>query len=374
MVTLTTAVSDVYGADKKSPAVAVRAVPVQMVDFHDRVEALGTLRAKESVALTATVTDTVTAIKFDDGQRVEKGQVLVEMAAAEERALLGEVKSIVAEAELQYERTKGLAKRRLIAETVLDERRRLFETGKARLRAMTARMADRVIRAPFSGVVGLRNISVGALVEPGTLIVDIADDSAMKLDFSVPSIFVSSLVPGLPIVAMSRGLGESAFHGKVTSIDNRIDQVTRTIRVRALLPNPDRRLVPGMLMQIVLVKNQRQAKVIPEEAIVPVARENFVFVIDEATSTVSRRLIKTGQRRPGDVEVLEGLDVGELVVTHGHMKLRPGTGVKINNQTFERVTPPSGAPSPAGAKVRVPSPRADAAPTDALKSGGAKRS
>ncbi len=361
------------GRDSKAKPVAVRAVAAKIVDFHDRVEALGTLRAKESVALTATVTDIVASIQFDDGQRVEKDQVLVEMAAAEERAQLAEAQSMVSEAELQYKRTKGLAKRRLTAETILDERRRLLQTSKARLRAMKARMADRIIRAPFSGVVGLRNISVGALVEPGTLIVDIADDSMMKLDFSIPSTFIGSLQPGLPVVATSRGLGIDEFRGKVTGVDNRIDQLTRTIRVRAVLPNPDRRLVPGMLMQIVLYKDQRQALVIPEEAIVPVSRDNFVFVVDEAAATVSRRLIKTGQRRPGDVEVLEGLKVGELVVTHGQLKLRPGASVTINNETFKRVTPPSGRDTPSGGKINV-SPRAEARSKRHEASGGARRS
>ena len=173
--------AQVWAAEKKPSSVVVRAVPVAVMDFHDRVEALGTLRAKESVALTATVTDIVSAIHFDDGQRVVKGQVLVEMSAAEERALLAEIQSMVAEAKLQYERTKGLAKRRLTAETVLDERRRLYETSKARLLAMKARMSDRTIRAPFSGIVGLRNISVGALVEPGTVIVKRSNSSREHL-------------------------------------------------------------------------------------------------------------------------------------------------------------------------------------------------
>ncbi len=356
-----------YAEGKKPKPVPVRVEPVKVVDFHDRIEAIGTLRAKDSVAVTATVTDIVSAIHFDDGQRVEKGQILVEMVAAEERALLSEIESIVAESKSQYERTKGLAKRKLTAETVLDERRRLYQTSKARLLAMNARMADRTIRAPFSGVVGLRNISVGALVEPGTLIVDIADDSTMKLDFSVPSTFIEALVPGLPIEAQTRGLGAQKFYGKVTGIDNRIDQATRTIRVRALLPNEDRRLVPGLLMQIVLVKNQRRAKVIPEEAIVPVARESFVFVVDEATSTAKRRSIKVGQRRPGEIEVLDGLEAGELVVTHGALKLRPGAPVVINNEKYKRITPP-----PEGAAVERSPP--SAAPVVTAKPGGAGRS
>ncbi len=325
-------------AGAKAPVI-VRAAAVKVVDFHDRVEALGTLRAKESVAVTATVTDTVSAIYFEDGQRVKKDQILVEMSAGEERAILAEIESTVAEAELQYNRTKRLAQRKLIAGSSLDERRRLLQTSKARLKAMNARLADRAIRAPFSGVVGLRTISVGALVEPGTVIVQIADDSQMKLDFSVPSTFIGSVAPGLTISAKTRGLGASVFRGKVTGIDNRVDPVTRTIRVRAVLPNEDRKLVPGLLMQIELLQNARKAKVIPEEAVVPIGNDSFVFVVAPETSTVMRRKIALGQRRFGEIEVLNGLETGDLVITHGTLKLRDGAPVKIDNKEFERITP-----------------------------------
>lgn len=349
-------------AKSDKPPVGVRVATVETIDFHDRVEALGTLTANESVVITATVTDTISAIQFEDGQRVVKDQVLIEMSAAEERAQLAEVESTLAEAQLQYERTKGLAKKKLISASSLDERRRDVETAKARIRAMKARLADRSIRSPFTGVLGLRNISVGALVAPGTRIVELSDDSRMKLDFSVPSTLLGSLKPGADIVARSRGLDGAVFRGKISSIDNRVDTVTRTIRVRAILPNENQKLVPGLLMQIELVNNARQAKVVPEEAIIPIGSDRFVFVVGDG-NVVQRRKVQTGARRIGQIEILSGLRNGEVVITHGTLKVREGAKVKIDQRAFKRITPTPFRNSrkekkPSGVKETVRSDRA----------------
>lgn len=314
---------------KQSAAVPVVAFEAKLMTFRDRVEALGTLRANESVALTAVVTDKISAIKFEDGDRVEKDQILVEMTTAEESALMEEARSTLEEARAQYERSKSLTNRRLTPETVFDQRRRDFQTAAARVAAMEARLSDRVLRAPFAGRIGLRTVSVGSLVNPGDVIARIEDDSVMKLDFSVPSTFIATLKPGLEIAAKARGFGEETFTGKVASIDNRIDEITRTIRVRAIVPNPERRLVPGLLMNIELYKNPREAVAVREEALVPIGTDTYVFVIDMQKMTVERRRIETGTRRPGIVEVTAGLEAGETVVSDGTLKLRPGAAVSI---------------------------------------------
>ena len=204
----------------------------------DRLEALGTLRARESVVLTASVTETVTRIHFDDGDRVNAGQVLVKMTSAEEHAQLEEAKS-------QYERIKPLAAEGTAAKSLLDERQREWETARARYAAIISRLDDRLIRAPFAGVVGLRNISVGALVGPGDVITTLDDLSEMKLDFSVPTTFLQTLRPDLAIIASTHAYPERRFEGIVKSIDSRIDPITRTVMVRAVLSNPDAVLKPG---------------------------------------------------------------------------------------------------------------------------------
>lgn len=282
---------------------------VRRVAFEDRIEALGTLRANESVVLTASVTDTVSALHFDDGDRVAAGQLLVEMTNAEEQAQLKEARALVDEAQKQHRRVQSLATQGTASKSLLDERGREQETARARLVAIESRLSDRLIKAPFAGVVGLRNISVGALVEPGDLITTLDDDSVMKLDLAVPSVYLSSLTPGLPIVATTGAYGETEFMGEVRSIDSRVDPVSRSVLVRVLVPNDQRLLKPGMLMQVSLRKDRRQTLVIPEAALMPVGREQYVLVAEphEEGHRVGRRQIRVGSRRPGEVEVLSGI-------------------------------------------------------------------
>ena len=196
-------------------ALGVIVAPVRAEPFVDRVEALGTLRANESVVLTALVTETVSALYFDDGDRVEAGQLLVEMTSAEEQAQLREARALESEAESQFRRVQSLAKQGTASKSLLDERSREWQTAKARLVAIESRLSDRLVKAPFAGVIGLRNISVGALVEAGDTIATLDDDTTLKLDLSVPSIYLATLAPGLPVVAKTSAYGEREFEGKL---------------------------------------------------------------------------------------------------------------------------------------------------------------
>lgn len=312
------------------PPALVIAAEVRRDAFVDRVEALGTLRANEMVTLTANTTEVVTRIHFDDGQRVQAGDVLVELSSDEEHAQLEEARAAADEARSQYERVKPLAAQGTAAKSQYDERRRELETAQARLAAVESRVADRTIRAPFAGVVGLRNLSIGALVRPGDPITTLDDDSVMQLEFSVPTTYLETLRPGLAIVARARAYGSREFRGEVKSVDSRVDPATRSIVARAEIPNPDRALRPGMLMTVVLLKDPRDALVIPESAVVSAGRQNFVFRIDSAAGNkVQRREIHVGARRAGEAEVLDGLAAGDLVVAHGTQRVRDGQVVKI---------------------------------------------
>ncbi len=320
---------------------SARAIPVLVTKVTkqplvDRIEALGTLRSNESVNLTATVTNTLSAIHFEDGQRVEKGFLLAEMTSTEESALLSEARAEVNEAQLQLDRLVPLIERGAVPKSTVDERKRNLSTAQARVQAIRSRLQDLLIVAPFDGVVGLRGISTGALVTPGSLIATIDDDSIMKLDFSVPSTFLTVLRPGLKVLAKARAFRDEAFNGEVSSVDTRIDPVTRAVAVRALIPNPDRRLKPGLLMTVELFKDPRESAVIPEDAIVSIGREHSVFVADVQDSTqaagvttAKRKVVKLGAREPGRVEITEGLSPGELVIVHGTMMLRPGSSINI---------------------------------------------
>ena len=298
----------------------------------DRVEALGTLRANESVTITATVTETLSAIHFEDGQQVSAGDVLVEMTSREQHARLEEAQARLAEAEQQYERVKSLEATGSASASLLDERRRDLRAARATLAAIESQLADRLIKAPFDGVVGLRNISLGALVEPGDVITTLDDDRSMKLDFPVPSLFLPSLKPGLTIEARSPALGNRSFVGEVSSVASRVDPVTRTVQVRARIDNPERQLRPGLLMQVELLRDPREAVMVPEAAILQRGPEHAVLVVEEEAGgemVAQRREIRVGLRRPGEAEVLSGLTAGERVITHGADKARPGQPVQV---------------------------------------------
>ena len=310
------------------PVILSQAAKELMVD---RIEALGTLRANESVTVTAQVTEIITALKFEDGQRVEKGQVLAEMTSGEEMALLQEAEATRREAEEQLERARPLAKRGVSSAAVLSERRRDFETSAARLEAVKSRLSDRRIVAPFAGVVGLRRISVGALVEPGTVITTIDDDSVMKLDFPIPATFLSTMRVGLPIVAEAKAFGDRTFEGEVAGIDSRVDPITRSITIRAVIPNKDAILKAGILMTVEVLKDRRQVVVVPEQAIIARGRATHVFVVDPSSSApkATKREVKTGTRHDGKVEIVSGLSAGEYVITDGTLRARPGQPVSI---------------------------------------------
>jgi len=320
------------------PAIARAAGPgvivaeAELEPWADRTEALGTLRANESVVITANVTETISAIHFDDGQRVEQGDILVEMTSAEESALLSEVQARVEEAVRQFERVRSLAASGSASASLLDERRRDWDTARASLVAVESRLDDRLVKAPFAGVIGLRNISLGALVEPGDVITTLDDDRVMKLDFAVPSVFLPTLAPGLGIEARSPALGEQAFEGEISAIDTRVDPVTRSVQVRALIPNPNRLLRPGLLMRVELLRNPREALTVPEAALLHRGEEHAVLAVtdnDDGTATAQRRAVEIGARRPGFVEVVDGLVAGERVVTHGADKATPGEPVQV---------------------------------------------
>ncbi|NBC23694.1 MAG: efflux RND transporter periplasmic adaptor subunit [Gammaproteobacteria bacterium] len=328
----------------------------------DSLEALGTLRANETVRLTANVSDTISRVNFEDGEAVEAGDVLVELTDAEEAALLEEAESLAEEAERQFKRIERLVNEgNNASESLLDERRREWRTAEARLDAVRSRLADRLITAPFSGHVGLRQISPGALVSPGDVITTLVDDSRMKLDFTVPAIYLTSVRRGTTIEASTPVFPNRSFAGEVASVDSTIDPVTRSITVRAIIPNEQHDLVPGMLMTLNLLRNERDAIVISEEAVIPRGTNNFVMVVDMDNEpyTAEQRAVQLGTRIPGRVEVTAGLDVGEAIISHGTLKVRPGAPVRIHavddgsRPIAELIKPdPDAVPTQAAARAR----------------------
>ena len=313
------------GFDRTTP---VEVQTVTTGEFADVIEAIGTNRANESVMLTARVSETVQKINFEDGMWVKEGTILVELTNSEEVALVRERNAAVKEALQQFERIRDLVKTGNASQAALDLRTRTLEEERSRLAAAEARIADRIIRAPFSGVLGLRNVSEGALVSPGTPITTLDDIDIIKLDFSVPERFISALADGQTIIAKAAAFSDRPFEGTILTVSSRVDPVTRAVTVRAIIPNPERNLRPGMLMTVELSSNHRTALEISESAVIPVGRENFVFLLKK-DMTVERISVSLGTRRGGKVEVTEGLEEGQSVVTSGTMRLRGGSRVSL---------------------------------------------
>lgn len=333
---ITLSVSPAWAQPKDASPLPVVVAKVTKQTIADRVEALGTLRANETVTLSANVTDTVSAIRFEDGQRVAAGDILVEMANMEETASLKEMQAKASEAARQVQRLKPLVAQGAASQSALDTQNRDLAAARAQLDAVKSRLSDRLITAPFDGVVGLRNISVGALLQPGTMITTLDDDSVMKLDFTVPSLFLSTLKQGIPIEAKTRIYPDMKFDGTVASIASQVDPVSRSIVVRALIPNDERLLKPGILMTVTLRKNERTAIVVPEISLVAEGGNHFAYVVENDKAI--KRQVSIGAREPGIVEITKGLSEGETLVTDGVIKLSDGAPIKA-------ATAPAAAPS-----------------------------
>ena len=302
-------------------------------EFSTRIEALGTLEPKERVQLTANASDRVTAVYFEDGQRVRKGDTLILLANAEERAMLDSAQATQAEARRQLERNERLVEDNAISTLELQRSQRDSDAADGQVRSLQARLGDRVLRAPFDGVLGFRMISPGAYVSPGQPIATFIDDSEMRLEFSVPSIFGTSLQPGLEISAYTDDLPDQTFTAARTSVNNAIDPVTRSVRVRATLPNENGDLKAGMFMTVDLRSEPRQSLYVPEISVVAEGPATFVFIVDNSVQpAVARKTeLHLGVRERGYAEVLSGLEAGDQVVTDGILKLRPDMPVNIQN-------------------------------------------
>jgi membrane fusion protein (multidrug efflux system) len=307
------------------PAMVTTAV-VAPVAWSDAIEALGTAQANESVTITAKVTETVDRVNFKDGDFAEAGQVLVDLSGRAEVAQLEEERAAFKEASQQYERQVELVKQGTIARSQLDAQVAARDAARARMDTIRARLSDRVITAPFDGVLGFRQVSAGALVSPGTVIATLDDVRTIKLDFAVPESFLGMVSPGLRVAARSAAWPEREFDGTVRAVDSRVDPVTRAVTVRAEIPNPEAQLRPGMLLTVRLFRPERQALAIPEIAVTQVGSQAYVYRVGGG-DTVEQVPVKTGSRRRGEVEIVEGLAAGDRIVIEGTVKLRPGAKI-----------------------------------------------
>lgn len=329
--------------ERATRAAPVVVSPVSRVLFTDSIRAIGTAKANESVVITAKVTETVRRVNFEDGMMVEQGDVLVELTNAEESALLAEAQANLTEAELQYARTADLVQRGNATRARLDEVTGLRNAARARVDALEARLADRLIRAPFAGVLGFRRVSPGTLVMPGTEIATLDDIDLIKLDFSIPEAYLAAIRPGLEVVAESIAYPGREFVGEIRTVEARIDPSTRSVSVRAEIRNPERLLRPGMLLTVSVIRSRDVLPAVPEEALVPIQDRQYVFAVEDDRAV--QKEVTIGRRRVGYVEIQDGLELGTPVVVEGTIRLRDGVPVTVQqNRPLRDAVADSAAP------------------------------
>jgi membrane fusion protein (multidrug efflux system) len=313
------------GRDRPPPLVKVE--PASTMRFVDRIEAVGTAVANEQVTLSSPVTERITRLNFDDGSFVRRGQVVAVLQQAQETAQLAEVQARARQAEQQLGRISQLKDRGFATRADYDVQVAAAAAARAQGQQVRAQIGERVITAPFSGWVSLRNISAGAVVNQGTAIATISDVSTIKLDFPVPETVLAAIRPGQTIDAVSAAYPNQPFRGVIHTIDPVVDAATRAVTVRARIPNPDRRLRPGMMLRVGIETAPRNSLSVPELAIVGEGERRYVFVLDG--NKAKRVEVRTGLRFGGRVEILAGLEPGQRVVTEGVVKVADNMTVRV---------------------------------------------
>ncbi len=293
----------------------------------DSVDALGTAVSNEFVEISSNVSELLREINFEDGQSVHEGDVIAVLEQRELRSQLGAARARMEQDTRELARLEGLLRDKAVPRQEYDNRLTMLEITRRELEGIEARIAYRTLRAPFDGVLGVRLISPGALVQTGDVITTLDDISRIKLDFTVPSTYLSSLKPGVEIEAEADALDNRVFHGKIESVNTRIDPVTRSVFVRAVLPNDDGMLRPGLLLKVTLIKNERTSIVLQEETLMQRQEDHFVLVVAD-DDMVEQRKVTIGARIPGKVEITSGLKEGERVVVRGVNRVK--TGEKVN--------------------------------------------
>lgn len=319
--------------DKPSAAARATTVSVTAVQAHgfvDRIDVLGAVKGLQSVTITSSTAELVSAVRFKDGDRVTKNQVLVELKAGREEAGIAQAKATASQALANDRRWRSLADQGVAPKATADQYHTAYLQAEAAVASAESQKLDRVIRAPFAGVVGLTDIAPGSLISAGTPIVSLDVLDHVRVDFDVPDRYLDVLKEGGAMVARMDAYPDRPVTGKIAKIDSRVDPTTRSIKVRAILPNTDGRLKPGMLAKVVLENGARQSPAVPESAIQIEADQPAVFVLANRGGKVivRQRPIVMGSRDGGLVEVKAGLKIGKSIVADGVNRLQDGRPVK----------------------------------------------
>ena len=319
------------GGGRMGGPTQVSVVTVQPRTFVDSIEVLGVAKGLQSVTLTAATTQLVDRVHIRDGATVKKGAVLVELKATEQDAAVAQAEAQLVEARRAFDRWKTLGEKGFASKASIDQYEAAYLSAKADVDAARARLGDRMIRAPFTGVVGLSDIAPGALINPGAAIVTLDDLSMIRVDFKVPERYLASLRDGQQISASVDAYPGETITGQISKLDTRVDEATRSITARAVFPNPGQRLKPGMLIRVSIARGQRQSAAAPESALSVEGDAAFVYLVAErdGRSVAEQRPVVTGARDQGYVELRQGVSQGDRIVADGLNKITPGQPVQI---------------------------------------------
>jgi membrane fusion protein (multidrug efflux system) len=327
--------------------VTVEATKVVTAPMPQTIVAVGSLRSDESVTLRPETAGRISAITFQEGQRVAKGAPLVKLDAAIPDAEYSQAKANLTLAKAKFDRAVDLANRNYISGQAKDEAENTYKVAQATMELAEAKRAKMDIRAPFAGIIGLRSVSVGDYVKEGADLVNLESIDPLKVDFRVPETYLRQVQPGQSLTITLDAMPGSTFDGKVVAVNPLVDAAGRSIVIRAQVRNQDTVLRPGMFARVRLItKDQSEAMILPEQALVPQGSEQYVFkIVDNKAVRVK---VETGQRRDGKVEVIAGLVPGDLVVTAGQLKIRDGSPVSVVGKQDDKAASAAPAASAAG--------------------------
>ncbi|MEQ8345172.1 MAG: efflux RND transporter periplasmic adaptor subunit [Sneathiellaceae bacterium] len=327
-------ISQAIAQQQAGGSITISAEEAKAATWQDRLESVGSLQAVQGTDLAPEVAGVVTSVNFSSGQDVAKGTLLVEINdSVEEAALTGEQAS-AAQARKQFERYQTLAKRGDQSQSSLDEQRAAWQQAQSSVDQTEAQIAQKNILAPFDGRLGIRQVNLGQYVSAGTVLVTLQDLNSIYVNFSMPAQHLAKLKVGLELDVTTDAYPGETFKAKLTSLDAVVDQATRNITVQGTLPNPDRKLLPGLFVNVrVLLPASQEVITVPETAITYSLFGDSVYLVEGSgdQQTVKQIFVTVGARRGDEVAISGELKAGDMVVTSGQTKLRNGTAVKVNN-------------------------------------------
>ncbi len=324
------------------PPATVTSETAKTEQWIEQLTSIGTLISSHGVDIASQVAGIVTDVYVQSGEDAERGAKLVQLDIAVEQADLASSKATLQEAEVAYQRQSDLIAKKVTSEANVDTARAKRDTALAATKKIEAVIAQKTILAPLTGRLGIRKVERGQYVSPGMTLVTMQQLDPMRVDFPMPEQVIGKLRVGQEIEVSVDAYPDVVFKGKIESLDARVAQDTRTLLVRGSLPNPERRLLPGMFANVVvLVGAPREVVTVPRTAVTYSLYGDSIYVVAQAPGgqgkdadtgiVAERRFVKTGQARDDRVAVMSGITAGEQVVTTGQLKLNPGARIRIDN-------------------------------------------